>query len=203
VLLSQSVKLNFPDGSSLVVPLIARLPRTGGVSMQRGTILGIGVGQPPGNTVQVTDVGSEDVQAQWNGGPVNSFSGTGTIVVEAQRARNDKVTFNLTAPRTSPMAVAKGSQLPTDATTAREGTHSPEFASRARTSGSAVQNGSVLTVVVNKRTTNTVALVDNGGEAVSVEWNGGAVHSFTGVATVVVETRRATTDVVALRNDVG
>ena len=56
----------------------------------------------------------------------------------------------------------------------------------------------VRTVTVDKRTTNTVGISNIGGGAVEVEWNGGADHSFTGVATIVVDTRNARTDVVAL-----
>jgi hypothetical protein len=67
-----------------------------------------------------------------------------------------------------------------------------------RTSGVAVQSGSVLTVTVNKRTTNTVEISNSGGGAVAVEWNGGAVHSFAGIATIVVHTQNARKDLVAL-----
>jgi hypothetical protein len=51
---------------------------------------------------------------------------------------------------------------------------------------------------VNKPTKNIVEISNIGGGAVEVEWNGGASHSFTGVATIVVDTRIARTDVVAL-----
>ena len=53
----------------------SHLPRTGGVSVQNGTVLGIGVGQRTNNTVQVTDHGNGDFQAEWNGGPVRPFTG--------------------------------------------------------------------------------------------------------------------------------
>ena len=45
LLLSQSQRVSFPDGTSFVFPTFAHLPRTGGVSVQNGTVLGIGVGQ--------------------------------------------------------------------------------------------------------------------------------------------------------------
>ena len=55
LLLSRQV--SFPDGTSFIFPTFIHLPRTGGVSEQSGTVLGIGVGQPMTNTVQVTDDG--------------------------------------------------------------------------------------------------------------------------------------------------
>ena len=57
-------------GSFGFSPLFHILPRTGGVSAQTGSMLAIGVGQPTTNTVQVTDDGKGDIQAEWNGGPV-------------------------------------------------------------------------------------------------------------------------------------
>jgi hypothetical protein len=63
-----------------------------------------------------------------------------------------------------------------------------------------MQSGSILTVTVNKPTSNTVEISNNGGGAVEVEWNGGAVHSFTGVETIVVDTQKARNDLVALHD---
>jgi hypothetical protein len=195
LLLSRQV--GFPDGTSFSFPTFPRLPRTGGVSEQSGTVLGIGVGQPTSNTVQVTDEGHGGIQAQWNGGPVHSLTGIQATVIQAQRARSNQITFNLTSPRTSPTAVAVGLHIPPDAALASEGGHPLRLIGR-RTSGIAVQSGSVLTVTVNKRTTNTVEISNSDGSAVAVEWNGGAVHSFTGVTTIVVDTQNARKDLVAL-----
>ena len=75
LLLSRQV--SFPDGTSIIFPTFAHLPRTGGVSEQSGSVLSIGVGQPATNTVQVTDLGQGRIQAEWNGGPVHSFTGIG------------------------------------------------------------------------------------------------------------------------------
>ena len=194
LLLSRQV--SFPDGTSFIFPTFNRLPRTGGVSEQSGSILGIGVGQTT-NTVQVTDDGQGAVRADWNGGPVHSFTSIKSTVIQAQRARINQITFNLTSPRTSPTAVAVGLHVPTDAALPSEGSH-PVKARFHRTSGIAVQSGSVLTVTVNKRTTNTVEISNSGGGAVAVEWNGGAVRSFAGIATIVVDTQNARTDLVAL-----
>jgi hypothetical protein len=192
-----SRQLSFPDGTSIIFPTFNHLPRTGGVSEQSGTILGIGVGQPKTNRVQVTDDGQGGILAEWNGGPVHSFTSIKSTVIQAQRARNNQITFNLISPRTGPTAVAVGLHVPTDAALPREGAH-PVNARINRTSGVGVQSGSVLTVTVNKQTTNTVEISDSGGGAVAVEWNGGAVHSFAGVETIVVDTKNAGKDLIAL-----
>jgi hypothetical protein len=201
LLLSRSQIVSFPDGTSFVFPLFHNLPRTGGVSVQMGTVLGIGVGQPPGNTVQATDDDKGDLPVEWNGGPTHSFTGIKSTVIQAQRAKSDQITFNLTSSRTSPTAVAVGSHLPTDTASAKDKGHFLQIVDRLRTSGSAVQTGSVLTVMVNRSRTNTVEISNSGGGAVAVEWNGGAAHSFMGVATIVVDTQNARKDLVAL-NDV-
>ncbi len=198
LLLSRQV--SFPDGASIIFPTFLHLPRTGGVSEQSGTILGIGVGQRTTNTVHVTDDGQGGIQAEWNRGPVHSFTGIMASVIQTERSRINQITFNLTSQRTSPTAVAVGLQVPTDAVLPSEGAIPQKLIdlNARRTSGAAVQSGSVLTVTVNKRTTNTVAISDSGDGAIAVEWNGGAVHSFAGVATIVVDTKNARKDLVAL-----
>ena len=200
LLLSRQV--SFPDGTSFIFPTFHRLPRTGGVSEQSGTVLGIGVGQPTTNTVQVTDDGQGGIQAEWNGGPVHSFTGITSSVIQTERSRSNQITFNLTSPRTGPTAVAVGSHVPTDAVLPSEGAHPQKLRvlEVRRTSGIAVQSGSVLTVTVDKRTTNTVEISNSGGGAVAVEWNGGAAHSFAGIATIVVDTQNARKDLVALHD---
>ena len=61
--------------------------------------------------------------------------------------------------------------------------------------GLAVQTGSDLTVTVNRPTTNvSVEISDKSDARVQVAWNGGVVHTFTGVATIVVNTRNARND---------
>jgi hypothetical protein len=202
LLLSQTQKVNFPDGGSLVIPIFRNLPRTGGASVQKGMVLGIGVGQPTTNTVQVWDDGAGDVQAEWNGGQQRSLSGITTTVIETQRAKTNSITFNLTGNRTSPTSVAVGTRVPTDATRASED-GSPRVDLRKRTSGVAVLSGSILTVTVNKPTSDTVAISNNGGGDVAVEWNGGPVHPFMGVSTIVVDTQNARRDLVALDDATG
>ena len=196
LLLSQAQRLSFPDGTSFVFPTFVHLPRTGGVSVQKGTVLSIGVGQVRGNTLNVTDDGNGDVQAEWNGGPLHSLTGIKSTVIEAQRASHNQITFSLTGVRTGPAAIAVGSQIVTAALSATE--EGRPLRTVFRTSGAAVQTGSILTVNVDKRTTNAVEISNNGGGSVEVEWNVGAVHSFTGVAMVVVDTRNARNDLIAL-----
>ena len=187
----------FPDGHCFIFPDLT-LPRTGGISVQNGSVLSIGVGQPTRNTAQVTDDGKGDIQAQWNGGPVHSFAGVGTTVIQAQRARNNQITFHLTGPRTSPTAVAVGTHLSTDASSASEGGH--PLRRIARTGGTAVQSGSILTVAVNKPKTNSVEISNNGAGKVQVEWNGGAVHDFAGVETIVVDAKNGRKVVIGLND---
>jgi hypothetical protein len=50
--------------------------------------------------------------------------------------------------------------------------------------GIAIQSGTLLSVTVDRPTTNTVQVTDDGKGDVQVDWNGGATHSFTGVDTV-------------------
>jgi hypothetical protein len=178
-------------------PLFHRLPRTGGVFAQTGSQLAIGVGQPASNSVQINDDGAGHVQVEWNGDPAHSLSGVATTVIQSERARTDQITFHLGAPRTSPTALAVGSLAATEAALP-DGGHHREMLRHARTSGQAVQSGSLLTVTVSRPTTNLVQINNEGGGAVQVEWNGGAVHSFTGVQTIVVDTKNGRKDQVTL-----
>ncbi len=200
LLLSRQV--SFPDGTSFIFPTCRHLPRTGGAAAQSGTTVGIGVGQPRTNTVQVTDDGQGGIQAEWNGGPVHSFTGVTSSVIQTERSRSNQITFNLTSARTGPTNLAVGSLVPADAVLPSQGANPRKLGAPdvRRTSGIGVQSGSVLTVTVNKRTTNTVEISNSGAGAVAVEWNGGAVHSFAGIATIVVDTKNAREDLVALHD---
>ncbi len=191
LLLSQSQRLSFPDGTSFVFPTFMHLPRTGGVSVQNGTVLGIGVGQRRTTRCRLPITATAISRPNGTAVPSDSFTAVQSIVIEAQRARGNQITFNLTGLRTSGTAVAVGSQVPTEAVL-RERRGHPLNVNIRRTSGAAVQSGSILAVTVNKPTTNILEISNNGAGAVEVEWNGGAVHSFSGVATIVVDTRNAT-----------
>jgi hypothetical protein len=66
-----------------------------------------------------------------------------------------------------------------------------------RTSGTAVQAGTLLTITVTGRKINAVT-IENSGQTVQAEWNGGALHSFKGVNTIIVDVRNGSKDFVAL-----
>ena len=91
---------------------------------------------------------------------------------------------------------------PTDRAAANAREH-PFNLKTSRTSGSGVQIGSVLTVTVDRPVTDTVEISNDGGGAVATRWNGGTVHSFTGVETIVVDTQNATKDLVAIDDTTG
>jgi hypothetical protein len=52
--------------------------------------------------------------------------------------------------------------------------------------------------MVNRPKSNVVQIVNEGAGNVQVEWNGGMVHSFKGVATIVVNASNATKDDIIL-----
>jgi hypothetical protein len=156
-----------------------------GVATQSGSVLSVVVDHSKTNTVQVTDDHAGNVQAEWNGDPTHSFTGVTATSILAERATHNQITITVTSPRTSPGAVAVGS-------------HDPTGPEPEGPRGTAVQSGPVLTVMVNRPKSNVVQLTNAGGGNVQVEWNGGMSHSFTGVATIVVDTLRATKDQVTL-----
>ena len=212
LLLSQSQKVSFPDGSSSVFPLFKTLPNKGGVFVQDGSVVSIGVGQPTTNAAHVTDDGAGNDTVEWNGGPVHSLTGVDSTLIETRRAKANQITINLTSPGTSPAAVAVGAIVPTDAARASDVEHPREFLMKRRTGGVAIQTGSVLTITVDLPTINAVAITNDGGGAVAVEWTIAAtpgrspvalipccpVHAFTGVDTIVVDTQSAKKDFVAI-----
>lgn len=188
-------------GSLGFTPLFPTLPRTGGVSAQTGSMLAIGVGQPTTNTVHLTDDGHGDIDAEWNRRPAHSFTAVTSTVIQTGRARTNQIAIVLTSPRTGPAAVAVGSLAMADAATSAAGDHAREFRF-ARTSGSAIQSGSLLIVNVTRPNTDIVQVTNEGGGVVQVEWNGGSVHTFSGVAEVIVDTRNARRDQVTLSDAV-
>ena len=197
LLLSQQVL--FPDGSRFVFPLEAKLPRTGGVAIQSGTALTIGVGQPTTNTVVIQGVGAGNTSAEWNGRPTRAFTGVDAALVQTGSARRDQVTFHLTGPRTSPTAIATGLLAATPTVGAKTLAHPVHALSVHRTSGTAVQSGSLLTITVTAPRMNTVEISSsNFGQVVQAEWNGGAVHNFSGVSTIIVDIRNGGKDLVGL-----
>jgi hypothetical protein len=180
--------LTFPDGSTYTSPTFVRLPRTGGVSAQSGTLLSIGVGQRPGNMVNYTETGAGIVAAEWNGGPTHVFAGIGATIIQAERSRDDVIVFQVGS--ASPVAAESSGQ-----------THPVHIQNARRTSGTAVQTGSLLTITVDRSTMNRVSISNyNHGAMVFAEWNGGAAHSFAGVSTIIVNVTNGTTDLVGLHD---
>jgi hypothetical protein len=215
----------------------------GGLAIQSGSVLHCFVGQPTRNTVQVIDYESGAVEMSWNFGSPQTFEGVTTTTIEAQRARTDQFTFQLTHGDTvTAVAAAAGTTFQQPGRSAGPidielSPHRPADSMRARAAGAplahfhnvhgrltvqtdpeltvaanaakpeqrakqddgvVVQTGSELTVNVNRTTTNVVEMSADDFMKFQVEWNGGVVHSFTGVTTIVVNTRNARTDRVTL-----
>jgi len=147
-------------------------PRQGGTFIQDGSVVGIAVGQPKGNTVQITDLGAGNYRAEWNSGPVHSFKGVRGIYVYTTRATNNQVAINLDEPSAASPEAKLGPDARTEAATATVGAHplAPVMG------GTAVRNGTELTVTVTRRSSNTVQIFDQAG----VLWrsNGMAARSM-------------------------
>lgn len=195
-LLSGSQTLSFPDGQSFLFSPFKILPRTGGVFVQQGSVLSIGVGQRTSNAVVVNETGAGGDTVEWNGRPAHSLTGIQATEIELARASRNQVTIQLTSQRTGPAAIAKGAVISTEPALPSPGDR--PFIKAPRTSGVAVQAGTVLTITVDRPASNTVEISNNGGGAVATTWNGGSLHSFTGVDTIVVKTQHPGKDVVAI-----
>ena len=103
-LLSQTI--SFPDGHVFTLPDIA-LPRTGGVAVQTGAVLRIGVADNPSfSTLQITTDGKGDVATQWDNGPVHVFHGVRAIDASLQGRAADLVHVDLTGPLTESLDVS-------------------------------------------------------------------------------------------------
>jgi len=131
--------------------------------------------------------GAGKYQAEWNGGPVHSFAGVEAFYVLTKQATNNQVTIELDdPPAASPAAaISRGSR--TEAVTAKDGAH-------PLIRGTAVQNGTELTVTVSKPVSNTVIILDEGGGTLKVESDDGSAHIFKGVTTIQVQAERAKRD---------
>jgi hypothetical protein len=73
----------------------------------------------------------------------------------------------------------------------------------ARTGGAAFQTGSVLTVDLRNKVgqpgLDTATIVDDGKGDIQVSWDGGPVHSFTGVSQIVFNSATTQTEQVAFQ----
>jgi hypothetical protein len=168
--------------------LLAR--QMGGVATERGARVTVTVDKPSGNAVQIWDDLGGLFKIDWNGSAVHSFTGVQDVSVLATRARNNQVTINLAdataaAPATASNLAERKCAVPSTAggplliPTMGEG---------------ATQVGTQLTVTVNKPGKNTVQIFDSGAGSLAVQRNGGAVHDFTGITTIVVHAENAKND---------
>jgi hypothetical protein len=201
LLLSQQVF--FPNGSQVIFPLFNRLPRTGGTAIQSGTALTVGVGQPTTNTAVFQGVGAGSISVEWNGRQPRSFTGVDATLLQIGRARRDQAIFQLTNPKTGGTAIATGLLEATPTASASSLSHPVNaLRLRSRTSGTAVQSGSVLTITITAPKINTIEIASlNFGQTVQAEWNGGVVHNFSGVSTIIVDIRNGRNDLVGLATE--
>ncbi len=103
-LLSQTI--SFPDGHVFIFPTVS-LPRTGGVAVQTGAALSIGVANTPSfSTLQITTDGAGDVWTQWDNGPVHVFHGVRAIDASLQGRAVDLVHIDLIGPLTESLDVS-------------------------------------------------------------------------------------------------
>jgi hypothetical protein len=202
-----------PQGDSIV--WYHNPPRTGGIAIQSGSVLSCFVGEPRENQVKVVDNGKGNVSMSWNFGHPQVFKGVTTTIVQAQRAGTDQFsfgigdtvtalgadagsTFHQPGPSAGSTAVELGSGVPMDAATPGGSGHPLDTVLHRRTGGIAIQSGSLLTVTVDRPRTNVVQITNEGAGNVQVEWNGGPVHSFSGVANIIVDAKNARKDQVTL-----
>jgi hypothetical protein len=145
------------------------------------------------NTVNITDQGSGAHSVEWNGNSAHEISGVHTILVQAARAGHDKINIQLGS------MIDLASAVPS-ASTGRTRTDSVAIrAVKGRTSGTAIQTGSLLTIKVTSPKINTIALESwNNGLMVDAKWNGGGVHSFSGVETIVIDIKNSSRAFVGL-----
>jgi hypothetical protein len=197
-LLSHAV--SFPGGSSFVFPIFRRLPRTGGALLQSGTALTVGVGQRTSNTVYLAGLRGGSASVEWNGRTPHSLTGVQAILVQAGRSGNDLITINVGSPIA--LATASASNTTSSSGFARDISHRVHSLRSLRTSPTAVQTGTVLTVTDNSRNVTELAISDY-GQSVQLAWNGSTALSFTGVITIDVNIANGRKDFVALDNLLG
>jgi hypothetical protein len=80
--------------------------------------------------------------------------------------------------------------------------YNPRDAYNPRTGGGAVQTRSLLTVELGNKLgqpgIESLKVVDDGKGDIQVSWNGGPVHSFTGISKIVVDSKHTKTEDVTL-----
>ena len=84
-------------------------PRTGGIAEQTGSLLVVDlrnkVGQAGLDAVTVVDDGEGDIQVNWDGGPVHSFSGVTQIVINSAPTVTEQITLQINGPLTTPLSM--------------------------------------------------------------------------------------------------
>jgi hypothetical protein len=197
LLLSRTV--SFADGTSFFFPTFARLPRTGGALIQSGTALTVGVGQRTSNTVNLTNGASGTGLVEWNSRAPHTVTGVQSILVQAARSGRDQITINLAAID----AFASAAGTTTSLALPKSHSHLLHALRPLRTSGTAVQTGTVLDINVTGRKINQLAIESwNFGHLVEPQWNGSGVHTFSDVSTIIIVIRNGTNDFVGLDNSV-
>jgi hypothetical protein len=194
-LLSRTV--SFPDGASFIFPTFQRLPRTGGALLQSGTALTVGVGQRTSNTVHVSGLGGGTASVEWNGRAPHSVTGVQKILVQAASSGADLVTINLG--HTTAVASASAPDMLSTVKFARDVSHPVHALRSPRTSVTAVQTGTVLTITDTSRKITELA-VSNFGQHVQLEWRGSSLPSFMDVSRIIVNITNGRKDFVALDN---
>jgi hypothetical protein len=170
--------------------------------MQSGTVLTVGVGQRTSNTVQITE-GATVATVEWNGRATQSVpaSKAQALLVQAAQSGHDHVTINLGA--STALAAASVSGPASSTGQLREASHQVHAFRVLRTSGTAVQTGTMLNVSVTSRKTNDVVISSlNFGQTVQAEWGNSGPRTFSGVTTIIVDVRNGVKDLVALDNAV-
>jgi hypothetical protein len=169
--------------------------------IQSGTALTIGVGQRTSNTVNLTNGSAGTGLVEWNGRAPHSVTSVQSILVQAAPSRRDKITIDLGS--STALATASASSTTTDLASPRTHSHSLHALRLPRTSGTAVQTGTVLDINITSRKINQLAIESwNFGQKVQAEWNGSGLHTFAGVNTIIVVFRNGTSDFMALDNAV-
>jgi hypothetical protein len=190
---------------------------TAGRAVQTGTVLSMTCDTLHSTTLQLTDDGpTEDVTAAWNGGPTHAFRGVTKTICVAEKATQDRWTFDLTPNTTIGSASSGGGagKLVVESSRSRAsqaslaGTGGPSNGQTGPSTGSAgtehrtgartnsfnfgvTQDGSELIAVVNFPRTNVLNLTNEGGGVVQMKYDSVVRQDFTGVQTVVVDATNA------------
>ncbi len=117
--------------------------------------------------------------------------------IHSQGARKNQFTFNLTGRAAAAINLAARPSLVSGAV-AETAASRPQIRvlhrGTAKNHGNATQSGAILSVNVDDPKGNSIQINDAGSGTILVAWNGGAVHSFSGITTIVVNAGKARND---------